>query len=145
MKLCLGCDHGGFELKEQVLSFLKEEGHEVVDVGCYAKERCDYPLFAFEAAKLVANKEVDFGILICTSGEGICMAANKVKGIRCGLGYNDEVSGLIRAHNDANMISFGAAFTTLHEAKKRIKIFLSTEFLGERHAQRVDLIKNFEK
>lgn len=144
LKIAIGADHGGFELKEQIVAFLKEEGHEVLDVGTNSKESCHYPVFAKQAAALVANKDCDYGVLICTTGEGIMMAANKIKGIRCGIGYNDESTELMRKHNDANMISFGAKFTSIDDAKRRILIFLSTEFEGGRHQTRVDLIKSFE-
>ena len=92
----------------------------------------------------MASHECDFGIVICTSGEGIMMAANKVPGVRCGLGYNDEVSRLMRQHNDANMIAFGAKFMTNEEVINRIKIFLNTNFEGGRHALRVDLISKIK-
>ena len=106
---------------------------------------CHYPVFGAAVAKKVASKEADFGVVICTSGEGICMAANKVKGIRCGIGYNDEVSKLMRQHNNANVSSFGAKFMDTADVIRRIEIFLSTEFEGGRHQTRVDMISDLEK
>lgn len=144
MKISIGCDHGGYQQKLAVIKFLKEQGYEVKDVGTNSEESCHYPTYGEAAARLVASHECDFGIVICTSGEGIMMAANKVPGVRCGLGYNDEVSRLMRQHNDANMIAFGAKFMTNEEVINRIKIFLNTNFEGGRHALRVDLISKIK-
>ena len=144
MKISIGCDHGGYQQKLAVVKYLKEEGYEVIDVGTNSEESCHYPTYGEAAARLVASHECDFGIVICTSGEGIMMAANKVPGVRCGLGYNDDVSRLMRQHNDANMISFGAKFMSNEEVINRIKIFLNTKFEGGRHASRVDLINKIK-
>lgn len=144
MKISIGCDHGGYQQKLAVIKYLKEEGYEVIDVGTNSEESCHYPIYGEAAARLVASHECDFGIVICTSGEGIMMAANKVPGIRCGLGYNDDVSRLMRQHNDANMIAFGAKFMSNEEVINRIKIFLNTKFEGGRHALRVDLINKIK-
>ena len=145
MKVVVGCDHGGYEAKESLKAFLNEQDIGVIDVGTNSKDSCNYAQFGIKAAEKVAAKEVDFGIVICSSGEGIAIAANKVKGIRCGIGYNDDVATLLRQHNDANMISFGAKFMTIDEIKKRSLIFLKTSFEGGRHCVRVDTIKNQEK
>lgn len=145
MRISLGSDHGGLEYKETIKEHLKNKGYEVIDVGTNSKDSCDYPVFGIAAAKLVASGECDFGIVVCTSGEGIMMSANKVKGIRCGMGYNDEVSKLMREHNDANMIAFGQKFMNLDDVIRRVDIFLSTEFAGGRHAKRVDIIIDEEK
>ena len=145
LKVAVGSDHGGFEAKEKLIKHLKNEGVEVIDCGTNSLDSCDYPVYGAEVAKNVANKVADYGVVICTSGEGIMMAANKVKGIRCGLGYNDEVSKLMRQHNDANMIAFGAKFMNVEEINKRVDIFLSTKFEGGRHERRVDIIKSLEK
>ena len=144
MKISIGCDHGGYQQKLAVIKYLKEEGYEVIDVGTNSEESCHYPTYGEAAARLVASHECDFGIVICTSGEGIMMAANKVQGIRCGLGYNDDVARLMRQHNDANMIAFGAKFMSNEEVINRIKIFLNTKFEGGRHALRVDLINKIK-
>lgn len=145
MRIAIGSDHGGVDQKNEVVKYLKDKGYEVVDVGTNSHDSCHYPLYGAEVARKVANKECDFGIVICTSGEGICMAANKIKGIRCGIGYNDEVSRLMRQHNDANVISFGAKFMETKDVLRRIDIFLSTQFEGGRHRTRVDMISELEK
>ena len=145
LRIAIGSDHGGVDQKDEVVKYLKSKGYEVVDVGTNSHDSCHYPVFGAEVAKRVANKECDFGVVICTSGEGICMAANKVKGIRCGIGYNDEVSRLMRQHNDANVIAFGAKFMNTKDVIRRIEIFLSTEFEGGRHQTRVDMISELEK
>ena len=141
MRIAIGSDHAGFLAKEEVIKFLKQEGYEVEDVGTYSKDSCDYPIFGRKVGELVASKNCEFGVVICSSGEGIMMAANKVKGIRCGIAYNDQTAELLRQHNDANVISFGANFMDIEDIKRRLKIFLNTDFLGERHLRRVNLIE----
>ena len=145
MKIAIGSDHGGYELKEGLKRYLANKGYEVVDVGTYSTESCHYPEFGAKCAKLVADGECTYGIVVCTTGEGIVMAANKVKGVRAGLAYNVEVARLMREHNDANVIGFGAKFTTLEEACERTDTFLTTEFAGGRHAIRVEMLNNLEK
>ena len=145
MKIAIGSDHGGYELKEGLKQYLADKGYEVVDVGTYSTESCHYPEFGAKCAKLVADGECTYGIVVCTTGEGIVMAANKVKGVRAGLAYNVEVARLMREHNDANVIGFGAKFTTLEEACERTDTFLTTEFAGGRHAIRVEMLNNLEK
>ena len=141
MKISIACDHGGLDTKNALVEMLKEEGNEVVDCGTYTTDSCDYPDFARKAAELVASGEVDKGIVVCTSGEGVMMTANKVRGVRCGMGYNDEVSALMRQHNDANMIAFSQKFMDLEDVKRRTHIFLNTEFEGGRHLRRVEKIE----
>ena len=141
MKIAIGCDHGGYQRKEEIKEHLIAQGHKVVDCGTYSTESCDYPIFGNRVAKQVAAKEADFGVLVCTSGEGIMMAANKVHGVRCGIGYNDEVAALMRQHNNANVIAFGAKFMNTEDVLRRVDIFLSTEFEGGRHERRVNLIE----
>lgn len=141
MKISLGSDHAGYQYKEEIKKYLISKGFEVVDVGTNSSESCDYPIFGKLAAEKVAKKEADFGVLICSSGEGIMMAANKVKGVRAGIAYNDDVARLLRQHNNANMIAFGANFMNLEDVKKRIEIFLSTDFEGGRHERRVNEIE----
>ena len=145
MKIAVGSDHGGLEYKNAIKEHLEKQGHEVIDVGTYTKDSCHYPLFGAEVARKVASKECEFGVVVCTSGEGISMAANKIKGVRCGIAYNDDVARLMRQHNDANVISFGQAFMNLDDVLRRVDIFLSTEFEGGRHQTRVDLINDLEK
>lgn len=144
MKISLGSDHGGFLLKEQLKEYLVSEGHQVIDCGTESEESCHYPVFAFRAANLVKNGDCDRGILVCTTGEGIMIAANKVKGIRCGLAYNSEVTALMVQHNNCNIMSLGAKFTSFPEASERVDIFLKSVFLGERHALRVKMIGDYE-
>ena len=141
MRIAIGSDHAGFLAKEEVVKFLKQEGYEVEDVGTYSKDSCDYPIFGRKVGELVASKNCEFGVVICSSGEGIMIAANKVKGIRCGIAFNDQTAELLRQHNDANVISFGANFMDIEDIKRRLKIFLNTDFLGERHLRRVNLIE----
>lgn len=140
MRIAIGSDHGGYALKENVKKYLEEKGYEVLDFGTHSLDSCHYPEFGEKVARSVANKESEYGIVICTSGEGIMMAANKVPGIRCGLAYNDEVAALMRQHNNANVIAFGAKFMKEEDVKRRIDIFLNTEFEGGRHQLRVEMI-----
>ena len=137
MRISIGSDHAGFLYKEEVKKYLANKGFEMIDVGTSSLDSCDYPIFGRAAAEAVANGQAQFGIVICSSGEGIMMTANKVKGVRCGLAYNDDVARLIRQHNNANMIAFGANFMKLEDVLRRIDIFLSTEFEGGRHERRV--------
>ncbi len=141
MKISLGSDHAGYAVKEEIKKYLTSKGYEVLDVGTNSTESCDYPIFAKAAAKLVSEGTAKYGVLVCSSGEGIMMTANKVKGVRCGLAYNDDVARLIRQHNNANMIAFGANFMKLEDIIKRIDIFLSTDFEGGRHERRVSEIE----
>lgn len=143
-KIAIGSDHGGFDYKTAIISHLKDEGYEVIDCGTYSKDSCHYPLFGELVANKVAMKECQFGIVICTSGEGICISANKVKGVRCGIAYCDEVTALMRQHNDANVVAFGQKFMELDDVIRRVDIFLNTEFEGGRHAVRVNLINEIE-
>lgn len=141
MKLSIGSDHAGYKYKEEIKKYLEAKGHQVKDCGTNSLDSCDYPIFGRAAAEAVAKGEVDFGIVVCSSGEGIMMTANKVKGVRCGLAYNDDVARLIRQHNNANMIGFGANFMSLEDVLRRIDIFLATPFEGGRHERRVNEIE----
>ena len=141
MKISIGSDHGGYLYKQEIIKYLEELGHEVIDCGTYSLDSCDYPDFSYKAAELVSLGKVDRGIVICTSGEGVSIVANKLKGVRCGLVYNDEVSKLIRQHNDCNMVSFGAKFFPLEKIKEWVKNFLETKFEGGRHLNRVNKIE----
>ena len=145
MKLAIASDHGGFQLKEQLKDYLINKGFDVDDVGTYSLDSCHYPEFAVKCANKVKNGECQFGIIVCTSGEGVAIAANKIKGIRAGIGYNTTVSRLMREHNDANVITLGAKFTSFKQATARIDAFLKAEFAGGRHAIRVQMIKDLEK
>lgn len=144
MKIVLGSDHGGFNAKSEVIKYLKEKGYEIIDVGTFSNESCNYAEFGIDAAKKVASKEADYGVVICNSGEGISIAANKIKGIRCALLYNDDVAHLAKEHNDANMIAFGAQFMSVEDIKRRIDIFLNSKFEGGRHSLRIARISEEE-
>ena len=138
MKIALGCDHGGYALKCDIIKLLEKLGHEVVDFGCHSTESCDYPDFGDAAARAVASGQCDRGIVICTTGIGISIAANKVKGIRCAHCADSLEAEMTRRHNDANMMAIGAGFTGKNLAERMVEVFLSTEFEGGRHARRVD-------
>lgn len=145
MKIAIASDHGGYDRKEELKQYLIKKGLDVVDVGTYSKDSCHYPEFAVKCAKLVQSGECKYGIIVCTSGEGVAITANKIKGIRAGIGYNTTVSRLMREHNDANVITFGAKFTTLRQAIARTEAFLKAEFQGGRHAVRVQMMNDLEK
>ena len=145
MTISFGCDHGGFPYKEAVLKHLKEKGYEVLDFGTFSTESCHYPEFAFPAAEAIRDHKAEKGILICSSGEGVSMCANKVKGIRCGIGYDDDVSHLIVEHNHAQMIAFGAKFMKLEDVLRRIDIFLEAKPLEGRHDIRVGEIDAYDE
>lgn len=141
MKLSIGSDHGGFLLKQQVIDYLKKQNHEVIDYGCNSLDSCDYPLFAKEVAKDVSLEKVDFGILICTTGIGMSITANKFKGVRAALVTNLESAKLTRMHNNSNVICLGAKFTPYEDAIEFIDTFLNEKFEGGRHERRVSLIE----
>ena len=144
MKIAIGCDHGGYDLKEHIVQLLKDMGHEVKDCGTYSKESCDYPIFGEAAARAVASGECERGIVICTTGIGISIAANKVKGIRCAHVCDPLAAEMTRRHNDANMLALGAGLTGRNLADRCVEVFLSTEFEGGRHARRVGLLDAIE-
>jgi ribose 5-phosphate isomerase B len=145
MKIALGCDHGGYELKEQIKTWLTEMGYEYEDFGCYSTASCDYPEFAAAAARAVAGGSCEKGIVVCTTGIGISIAANKIKGIRCAHCADCLQAQLTREHNDANMMAIGAGFTGPNMAKEMVKVFLTTAFSGgERHVRRVNGVKALE-
>jgi len=144
MKIAMGCDHGGYELKEAIKKTLTEQGHEVKDCGTYSTESCDYPVFGEAAARAVASGECERGIVICTTGIGISIAANKVKGIRCAHCADALEAQLCRQHNNANMIAIGAGFTGPKLAGAMVETFLATDFEGGRHARRVALMDAIE-
>ncbi|MCD8203568.1 MAG: threonylcarbamoyl-AMP synthase [Coprobacillus sp.] len=140
--IVVASDHAGYEMKQEILKYLASKPEYVVtDAGTYSEESCDYPEFAQKAAEMIVNGEAEYGILVCGTGEGISIAANKVKGVRCGIGYSDDVTELMRQHNDANMIAFGGRTMQIGDVLHRIDIFLNTSFLGERHQKRVDKIE----
>ena len=143
--IALGSDHGGFDLKETVKAYLDKENIPYKDFGCPNKESCDYPIFGRAAAEAVASGECEKGIVICTTGIGISIAANKVKGIRCALCSDTLSAEMTRRHNDANMLAMGAGMIGKNLAERIVEVFLNTEFEGGRHARRVGLIEDLEK
>ncbi|MCX6189257.1 MAG: ribose 5-phosphate isomerase B [Bacteroidetes bacterium] len=140
MNIAIGGDHAGLEYKEQLISFLKLEGFTVNDYGPFTNASCDYPDFAHAVASNVANHQNSFGILICGSGNGVAMTANKHRGIRAALCWNAEVAQLARQHNDANIICMPARFVTYESVLQMTEVFLATAFEGGRHQRRVDKI-----
>ena len=137
MKIAIGSDHAGFELKEHLRQLLGAEGHELADLGTHSTERCDYPDFCFPVARAVAADEFQRGIVLGGSGNGEANAANRVRGVRCGLCWNEQVAIWSRAHNDANCLSIGERTISLDEALKIVRIWLETEFEGGRHIPRI--------
>ena len=138
MKIALGCDHGGYGLKCEIVKLLEAKGYEYQDFGCYSTESCDYPEFGEAAARAVASGECDKGIVICTTGIGISIAANKVAGIRCAHCTDPLSAEMTRRHNDANVLALGAGLTGTNMALRMVEVFLNTEFEGGRHQRRVD-------
>ncbi len=139
----IGSDHAGFDLKKQIIDYLKNKSFILIDKGCFSEERVDYPDFAHNTAESVITKESDFGILMCGSGNGINMTANKHKGIRAALCWNSEIAAMARQHNDANVLVLPARYITISEALKCVDVFLSEKFEGGRHLQRVKKIDLF--
>ena len=140
MKITIGSDHAGFDLKEHLVKYLNSKNFTVTDKGCYSKERADYADYGHAVAIAVLNKEAEFGILMCGSGNGINMSANKHKGIRAALCWNSEIAALARQHNDANILVLPARYISVEEAKKCVDIFLSEKFEGGRHQGRIEKI-----
>lgn len=139
-KIAIGSDHAGFELKQELVSYIKNKGIEVSDKGCYSAERADYPDFGHAVATSVVNGEVEMGVLMCGSGNGINMSANKHKGIRAALCWNSEIASMARKHNDANILVLPARYISKEEAFKCVDVFFSEEFEGGRHQQRIEKI-----
>ena len=140
IKVAIGSDHAGFELKQKLIDYLKNKGVNCLDKGTFGLERADYPDYGHMVARAVANREVSFGILMCGSGNGINMSANKHKGIRAALCWNSEIAALARQHNDANILVLPARFISMEEAFKCVDVFISEKFEGGRHQIRVDKI-----
>ena len=142
MKIAIGCDHGALDLKNKVVAHLQKKGFEVADFGTYTLDSCDYPDFAEKAAKAVASGECEKGIVLCTTGIGISIAANKVPGIRCALCHNTTTARLTREHNNANMLAIGAGMVGENVAMDIVDTFFATPFSeGERHQRRIDKIE----
>ena len=143
--IALGCDHGGLALKRHVMEYLDARGLAYHDFGCYTNESCDYPDFGRAAAEAVASGECDRGIVVCTTGIGISIAANKVKGIRCALCSEPLSAEMTRRHNDANMLAMGAGVVGPQLARRIVEAFLTHEFEGGRHQRRVDKMMALER
>ena len=142
--IALGSDHGGYALKQHVKSYLTEKGIPYRDFGCDSTDSCDYPDFGSAAARAVADGTCEKGIVICTTGIGISIAANKVKGVRCALCSDPLSAEMTRRHNDANMLAMGAGMVGPNLALRMVEVFLATEFEGGRHQRRVDKITALE-
>ena len=145
MKIAIGSDHGGFNLKQEVIAYLKEQGHTVLDRGCNSVDSVHYPIYANLVCEDMQNGNCDYGILICTTGFGMCMCANKHNGIRSATVRSVDEAYLTRSHNDCNVLCLGAKYTSIKEAKDIINTFLTTPFAGGRHQIRVDMIKDLEE
>lgn len=144
MRIALGADHGGYELKRRIHQVLEAAGHAVLDAGAHNGESCDYPDYAAVVARSVAHREAERGILVCTTGVGMAIAANKVRGIRAALGVHADEVRLIRAHNDVNVLTLGARYTDAETAVQLVDAFLHTPFDGGRHTRRVEKIALLE-
>ena len=144
MKIAFGCDHAGFEIKEKLISYIKSIGNEVIDCGTDLSISCDYPDFALKVAQNIVSKKADKGILICGTGIGMSIAANKIKGIRAAVCWSKETATLISQHNNANIMYAGARFASVEDICSWIKIFIETKF-EERHLKRINKISLIEQ
>ena len=140
MKIAIGNDHAGPDYKHAIVEYLKNEGHDILNFGTDTSDSVDYPDFGHQVAEAVQKGEVDYGIVICGSGNGIAMSVNKHQKVRAALCWMKEIAELARQHNDANVISIPARYTSQNQALEMVKIFLNTDFEGGRHQRRVDKI-----
>lgn len=145
MKIGIGNDHVALEMKQEIKAYLTQLGHEVTDYGTDSSQRCDYPVYGELVARAVAAGEVERGILICGTGVGISLAANKVRGIRAVVCSEPYSAGLSREHNDTNILAFGARVVGVELAKMIVDVWLSAAFEGGRHQRRVDMIRQIEE
>ena len=143
--IAIGCDHGGYKLKEEIKKFLEENNIKYIDCGTDSEERTDYPIYAERVAKLIQNKECEVGILLCRSGYGMTVAANKFKGIRAANIFSKESAIFAKADDDINVITLGGDYTNIDEVKEVITNWLNTEFKGGRYQERLDMIDRIEK
>lgn len=141
MKIYIGSDHGGFLLKEGLKSYLSSHGINVYDVGCDTIDSCDYPDYAHKVAEAVALKHADFGVLVCSTGIGMSIAANRHKGVRASLVRSGDEAYLTRLHNDSNILCLGEKYTSLSDAKEIIDLYLNTKFEQGRHIRRIEKIE----
>lgn len=145
MKIAVGADHKGVEVKDRVKAILKSMGHEVTDFGTDSDRSVDYPDFGLRVARAVAEHTVDRGITVCWTGNGMNMAANKIKGVRAGLVIEPEMAYLTRLHNDANVMSLAGKYTMLDKLDEIVRLFIETEFEGGRHLARLEKISRAER
>ena len=145
MKIALACDHGGLNLKKAIIAYLNENGYEYVDFGTNTTDSCDYPDFALPAAEAVASGECDKGILVCSTGIGVSIVANKVPGVRCAPCHDAYCAKFTRLHNDSNVLAMGEKVVGVGYALQIVETFLTTEFEGGRHQRRVDKITAIEQ
>ena len=143
--IAIGSDHGGYKLKEEIKKYLDEIGIEYKDFGAYSEERTDYPIYAKKVAEAIVNKECDKGILLCKSGCGMAIVANKFKGIRAGLIVNEKEARFAKADDNINVITISGNNTSIAEAVKIIRMWIGTEFKGGRYQERIEMINNIEK
>ena len=143
--VAIGSDHAGFHLKTALVNYLTQQGYQVTDVGTDSDERADYPHFGAAVAKLVGSGQVDRGVLVCGSGQGMCMTANKVPGARAGIVRDSHDAEMIRRHNDANVACFGERVTDVTTATAALQVFLDTAFEGGRHQSRIDQLAALEE
>lgn len=144
MKIFLGSDHGGYKIKEIIKSHLLERGYDIEDVGTHSTDSCDYPIYGIKVGESVIANEGSLGIIVCSTGVGISIAANKVKGIRCALCWKPKIAEMCRKHNDANMLSLPGLHLTSEEALEIVDTWISTEFEGDRHTRRVNIINEYD-
>ena len=145
MKIAIGSDRRGFITKEKLIQHMKQHGIDVIDLGPYDDLiPVDYPIYGEKVGSTVVKGEADFGVVICATGNGILMAANKVKGVRCGMAYSDDVAHLMREHNNANVICFGQDYMDYKDIERRLDIFLDSGFLGDYHCSRVKQLEDIE-
>ena len=144
MKIAIASDHGGYPLKAALIPYLRELGHEVEDFGCHSTDSCDYPDYAEPAARAVARGDCERGIVICSTGIGVSMAANKVRGVRCALCGDVYSAEMTRRHNDANVLALGASLTAPVLAERIVDVFLSVAFEGGRHSRRIGKVDAIE-
>lgn len=143
-KIAIGSDHGGYELKNKVIELMKARKLDIKDFGTHSKESCDYPMIGFEVAQAVSEGKAGRGILICKTGVGMAIIANKLHGVRAAACYDTQMARSSREHNDCNIIVLAAEYTGIDKAKEILETWLSTEHAGERHARRVKQIKDIE-
>lgn len=142
--IAIGCDHGGLDIKNAVIDYMKEQGIEYTDYGCYTADSVDYPIYAYKVASAVAAGKVELGIICCGTGIGVSMAANKVKGIRAAVCCDEFCAEMTRRHNDANIMCMGGRVIDTQKAVKLADIFLHTQFEGNRHIRRIQMITDIE-